>query len=103
MSAGAERTIAAAEAAGTVVSWFADGLTALGWTDIGDGQLRRDVGESFLARVDRDSGRSRIGSGMPLESETRRIQEEWEQVFYAGAPSGWSVVTLFYTVAPAVS
>jgi len=99
LSAAAERTISASDAAATVVSWFVDALTFLGWTDQGDGWLRRDEGESFFARIERDRGSSRIGS-LLTDSDARRMQEEFEEAFYAGAPRGWSVVTLFYTVAP---
>jgi hypothetical protein len=98
LSAAAERSIATPDAAATVVSWFAEQLIALGWRDDGDGWFRRDEGETFLARIDRDRGVSRIGS-LISDRGARRIQQSFEKAFY-GAPRRWSVVTLSLIVAP---
>jgi hypothetical protein len=98
LSAGAERSIAVAKDAKSVVEWFLYQLTGLGWTSDGDGGLSRDQGEHFLVRVERDRGLSRIGALIP-DPATRRMQEEFESSYY-GAPDGSSIVTLFYTVAP---
>jgi hypothetical protein len=100
LSAGADRTIATPDAAATVVSWFAERLTALGWRDDGNGFLRRDEGETFLARIDRDRGVSRVGSAI-TDAAGRRLQEDLEKQFYAGVPRRWSVLTLSLIVAPA--
>ncbi|MFN8025899.1 MAG: hypothetical protein U0W40_05930 [Acidimicrobiia bacterium] len=99
LSAGADRTIAAPDPAMAIVTWFAGELTRLDWTDESDGWLRRDPGEVFFARVERDRGTSRVGS-MLENAEARRIQEEFEDALYQGVPGTWSIVTLFYTVAP---
>jgi hypothetical protein len=88
------------DAAATVVSWFAERLTALGWRDDGNGSLRRDEGETFLARIDRDRGVSRVGSAI-RDAAGRRIQEDLEKQLYAGVPRRWSVLTLFLILAPA--
>jgi len=99
LSAAAERWIATSDAAATAVAWFAEQLIARGWKDGGDGWFGRDEGESFLVRIDRDRGLSRVGSEIS-DSHHRRIQQDFEAVFYAGAPPGWSVVTLSFIVAP---
>ncbi len=97
-SAGAERNITADQPAGEIVSWFASELIKLGWTDDGEGWFTRDDGESFLARVDRDQGRSRVAAAI-TDERYAQMQDQFERfVFYAGAPEGWSVVTLSYTV-----
>jgi hypothetical protein len=93
LSAAAERTIATPDPAPAVVSWFAERLVALGWRDDGGGWFRRDKGETFLARIDRDRGVSRIGSAI-ADPVARRIQEDFEERFYSGASLRWSVVTL---------
>jgi len=100
LSAAAARTLAAPDDAATVVSWFVEQLVSLGWTDQRDGSAGRDEGESFFARVARNRGTSSIASRLPAHD--REIQEGFENSFYQGAPSGWSVVTLIYTVAPSV-
>jgi hypothetical protein len=99
LSAAAERSIATSDAAAMVVPWFAEHLIALGWRDDGDGWFRRDEGETFLARIDRDRGVSRVGS-LISDPVSRRIQEDFERAFYAGAPRSWSVLTLSLIVAP---
>ena len=99
LSAAAERSIATSDAAATVVSWFAEQLIALGWRDDGHGWFRREGGETFMARIDRDRGVSRVAS-LISDPVARRIRDDFEEAFYAGAPVSWSVVTLFLIVAP---
>jgi hypothetical protein len=89
------------DAAAAVVSWFAEQLTALGWRDDGNGCLRRDEGETFLARIDCDRGVSRVGSAI-TDAAGRRIREDLEKQLYAGVPRRWSVLTLSLMVAPAM-
>ena len=52
-----------------------------------------------MVRIERELGTSVVGAAIS-DPSYRRAQEEAEAVFYAGAPHGWSVATLFYTVAP---
>jgi hypothetical protein len=95
LSAAAERSIATSDAAALVMSWFAAQLIALGWRDDGHGWFRRDEGETFVARIDRD----RRGC-LALVERWRRMQENFEVALYPGAPRSWSVVTVSLIVAP---
>jgi len=53
----------------------------------------------LLMRTDQDRGVSRIAS-TDSDAANRKIQLDWEAVWYAGAPRGWSVLTLCYLAAP---
>jgi hypothetical protein len=99
LSAAGERTIAVAEGAGAVVAWFVAELSRLGWTEHGDGWLARGDREGFVIRVDLDRGVSRVAA-LITDPANRRIQEQAEATWYAGAPDASSVVSLSYTVAP---
>jgi hypothetical protein len=48
-------------------------------------------------RVNRDQGRSIIAALMKDASDAQLV-EEHQQDWYAGAPEGWSVLTLSYLV-----
>ena len=97
-SAEAWRTIASADSATLVAAWFEHQLLALGWAAKGRGWFGRAEIESFRVRVDRDHGVSRVASTI-TDPKNQRIQDEFERWWYAGAPAGWSVLTLSYLVA----
>lgn len=94
----ASRTIASTDAASEVVDWFVDRLSDLGWTDRGEGPLRRDD-EWILLRVERDRGVSRVASIIQDENG-RAMQDSFERAYYSGAAVGFTIVTIFYGVTP---
>jgi hypothetical protein len=98
-SADAWRTISAGCPAEDVTAWFRARLIELGWNEDKPGWFTRGRFETFVVRPDIDLGVSRVGSAI-ADVNNRKIQEDFERRYYAGAPQGWSVVTLSYIVAP---